>query len=260
MRSTLSSYEIESYRLNGFVVLPGFLDDDELHRWTKKAEAQVDATPARDDGRGFVASIRCAGFHFDDPEWQEMMRHPSLSRMAAELSGAPTVRHLGSLISYSYPGYPATPWHCTQFEYFPSDDRRSIAVQVSLDESTLQNKCMCFLPGTQLTSPLGTYRHVGPELDPDRTFHSIFELMPEWKSITPVAAECPAGSALFFSPAGVHGSGPNLTSLTRRYVGTTWIPAEATWNGQGSLSGAAAAVMQPGDAFDHPDYPIVWPR
>ncbi len=266
MRTEVLPHEIESYQANGFVMIPGFLDDDELHHWRGLADAEVAKAPpteAARTGRG-AYSIRARGMSERDPEWAAILRDPRLARVAAALAGVESVRWGGDMISYTDPNCPATPWHCGLHEHArPYDTRDAIAVQMQLDDNTVQNKAMVFLPGTHRTAPFELRFDGLPSQDPaGRTFETIFERSPEWLVIDPVPAIGPAGSALFWNPITAHGSGANMTRRTRRYVGVTWLPGDLTWNGTvaGVVTDEVAARLRPGDRLDLPDLPVLWPR
>ncbi len=169
------------------------------------------------------------------PAWSAITRDPRLAKMVATLAGVASVRHATDHISYSEPNCPPTPWHCVIHEGFFSDTREAVGIQVQLDANTVQNKAMLFLPGSHLSAPFGRRHDTSPALDPTRTFGSIFDDVPEWREVDPVAAECDAGSALFWNLALVHGSGSNMTRQVRRYIGTSFIPADATWNGRAGV-------------------------
>jgi phytanoyl-CoA hydroxylase len=258
LRRSPSAEEIESFRANGFIVIPEFLSANELEVWREKADAEARARPAEDRGRGYLASILSRDFSRDDADWARLTRDSRILRFAADLAGTTSLRVIAEQLSYCYPNYPATPWHSQQLEDVTVDDRRAVSAHIELDDSTVQGKCYVFLPGTHRDAPIGKCRLPTPAADPDRTFESIFAVMPQWQHVDPVAAECEAGSALFYYLSVVHGCGPNMTRSYRRYVGVSWAPSEATWNGRGTLAGESVSDMRPGDQFQDSHYPIVW--
>ncbi len=265
MRKNPLPHEIESYQANGFIMIPNFLDDDELAHWRKMADAEVAKAPVTaraSTGQG-VYSIRTAGMARRDPEWKALLTDARLGEFAARLEGLSSVRYAGDQISFSEPNCPPTPWHCVLHEVdIPFDTRQTISVQMQLDDNTVQNKAMLFLPGTHKTAPRERRFASSPASDPTRTFESLFERSPEWLDIDPVAAEGPAGSALFWNIITVHGSGSNMTRKTRRYVGAHWIPADAAWNGAlggiGNVTEEMTRGKSPGDVLDVPELPVVW--
>ncbi len=264
MRTEVLAHEIESYQANGFIMIPNFLDDDELAHWRKMADAEVakaPPTPRAATGQG-AYSIRARGMCRRDAEWAALLQDSRLGKVAAALAGVPSVRWVNDAISFTDPNCEPTPWHCGIHEQaLAYETRQAISVQMQLDENTVQNKAMLFLPGTHLTAPFERRFDSSPAGDPNRTFESIFEKSPEWRDIDPVPAVGPAGSALFWNPASVHGSGSNMTRKTRRYVGISWIPTDTPWNGKvaGIVSEEAASTLTPGAPLDLPDAPVVWP-
>ncbi len=266
MRVEPLRHEIASYRANGFVLIPHFFDDDELADWRRLADAEVAKAPPTSralTGSGGY-SIRATGLAARDPEWRARLHDARLARFAALLHGVDSVRYAGDAVSYQEPHCPATPffswWHETDW---PSDTRDQFTVQILLDDNTVQNKAMLFLPGTHRTVP----DHPGPRpprtAAPGNVMDEGFRATPEWRALDPVAAEGPAGSALFYSVITAHGSGSNMTRATRRYVRAAWLPADARWNGTlgGGITNLDAAMvegLQPGDVLDIPAMPVVW--
>ena len=186
-------------------------------------------------------------------------RDPRLAKMAATLVGVASVRHATDHISYSEPNCPPTPWHCVIHEGFFSDTREAVGIQVQLDANTVQNKAMLFLPGTHLSAPFGRRHDTSPALDRTRTFSSIFDDVPEWREIDPVAVECDAGSALFWNLAAVHGSGSNMTN---RCGGTSALPSSLPTppgTARPDPSARDGFQLEAGQVLDTPDTPVVWP-
>jgi ectoine hydroxylase-related dioxygenase (phytanoyl-CoA dioxygenase family) len=66
--------------------------------------------------------------------------------------------------------------------YWSFSSRDSISIWVALDDATLSNGCLYYLPGTHRSGrfeTVGIGEHLG----------GLFKLYPEWLDITPVA--CP---------------------------------------------------------------------
>jgi phytanoyl-CoA hydroxylase len=259
MKVEVSDDDVVRFRSDGFIVVPGCLDADELSAWREKSDREVAASPVLDDGRGYMPSIRARDFSRNDAEWASMTQCAELVGAAARLSGASSLRLIAEQLSYCYPNYPATPWHSQQLEDVMVDDRSALTAHIELDDSSVQGKCYVFLPGSHRDAPVGSMHLTSPGRDATRTFESIFDIEPAWREIDPVAAECPAGSVLFYYLSVVHACGPNMTRATRRYVGPSWAPGDAVWNGRGHVSARSRGTMRQGHPFDDTDYPVVWP-
>jgi ectoine hydroxylase-related dioxygenase (phytanoyl-CoA dioxygenase family) len=76
---------------------------------------------------------------------------------------------------------------------------------VALDDATLANGCMWYLPGTHKTA---TYENAGI----GQNLSDLFKKYPEWRAIEPVGCPCPAGSAVFHNGLVAHGAGANMTN------------------------------------------------
>ncbi len=265
-------HEIADYQANGFIVIPNFLDDEELHTWQQKADVEVDGAPGGSDEseKGFhesmprAYSMRTVNLSLRDESWRALLCDPRIARFAAALEALPSVRYAGDSISYQDPHCPSTPFHnWWQESDWPSDHRHHITVQMWLDDNTVQNKAMLFLPGTHKTE---AHRRTFPGTPASfpREHDAGFLHNPDWMQFDPIATTGPAGSALFYNVCGVHGSGSNMTRRRRRYVGITWMPADAQWNG--ALGGGTTYLteemvegLSPGDVLDLPEFPVLWP-
>ena len=100
-----------------------------------------------------------------------------------------------------------TPWHQDEAYWLPGiPDRRSLSVWLALDEATVENGCMAFVPGSHAEP---TRRHVwaGPRGQALKTGVADDE---------GVAAPLPEGGCTFHHGNMLHGAGGNVTSGRRR--------------------------------------------
>ena len=109
------------------------------------------------------------------------------------------------------PGGQAKPLHQDQsyFRVVPEDDL--VTAWIAMDEATLDNGCMCYVPGSHLHGvfPVDT--------DPERPVHHI-PLMGDLELPAPVACPVPAGSVIFHHGCTLHQSAENRTDTWRRAI------------------------------------------
>ena len=113
--------------------------------------------------------------------------------MGAALAGVEGIRiwHDQALIKPPH-GNP-TAWHL-DVPYWSFDSRKAISCWVALDDATLANGCMWYIPGSHLTARFencGIGQNIG----------ELFTIYPEWRNIEPQPVPCPAGSIVWHAPS-----------------------------------------------------------
>src|SRR5689334_10352366 len=212
MRTLFSETQIDSYRENGFVAIEHFLDDDELQKWRDVTEDAVvkrlrdrsgftnQTNPEDYYAKVFTQCVRLADTH---EGVAKLMINPELGRVAATLAGVDGIRiwHDQALIKPPF-GNP-TAWHLDN-PYWSFTSRDAISVWIALDDATLANGCMWYMPGTHKTA-------TGANAGIAEKASELFRLYPEWREIAPVSCPCTAGSAVFHNGLVAHGAGSNMT-------------------------------------------------
>lgn len=250
--------EVERYRRDGFVFLPEFLDADELERWRTVTDDAVHERVAGSSGNGsyysrvFTQCMRLADTHAG---MAELILDPRVGEAAALLAGVDGIRvwHDQALIKQPY-GNP-TAWHLDNpFWSFDSGD--AISMWIALDDATVENGCLWYLPGTHREARYETSQ-IG------ENFGALFEQYPAWLEREPIAVPCRAGDAVFHNGVVAHGAGANMTPRPRRAMTCAFMPDGATYNGRPHdlLSPAYVASLQVGDPIDDDTtFPLVWQR
>ena len=262
MRTTLTRDLIERYRTDGFIVIDNFLDAEELENWRKCTEEAVrirtgtELLHNQSDPDSYYAQV----FHqaLKLREVHEGMRKitddPRLGEMAATLAGVDGIRiwHDQALIKPPF-GNP-TGWHLDN-PFWSFYSRDAISIWVALDDATLGNGCLWYLPGTHLTAPF-------EPTDINANQGALFKRHPEWQAIEPVACPCSAGSAVFHNGLTAHGAGSNMTNKPRRAMTCAYMPDGSTFNGQRNvLPEEYFNSLKPGDLLDNNDVvPLIWSR
>ncbi len=235
MKDQLTQEQIDSYNENGFLVIENWLDVDELAQWRAATDEAVEQRLGKGGGFGnlnnqgdpdnyyarvFTQCIKLADTHAG---MHEIMYDPRLGKMAATLAGVDGVRiwHDQALIKPPF-GNP-TAWHLDN-PYWSFSSRQSISIWVALDDATLGNGCMWYVPGSHKTA---RYDNVGI----GQNLSDLFKAYPEWREIETVACPCPAGSAVFHNGLTAHGAGANMTKGFRRAMTCAYMPDGATFNG-----------------------------
>ncbi len=262
MQTAVTEKQIEHYRQQGFLVLPGFLDPAELEHWR---QVTGEAVRQRLAGAGlnnqanpesFYAQVftQCLNLRDIYPPMAELLYDPRLAAVAGALAGVDAIRvwQDQALIKPPYGNH--TGFHFDD-PYWSFYSRQAVSVWVALDEATIENGCLWYLPGTQLESRF--------ELVPiAENLGDIFKYYPQWKTIAAVSAPCPAGSLVFHNPMIAHGAGVNMTPRPRRAMTVAYMPDGMTFNGQQSLlSSEYVETLKLGDLLNNDQINrLVWRR
>ncbi|MDR3690695.1 MAG: phytanoyl-CoA dioxygenase family protein [Fimbriimonas sp.] len=264
MRNLLSDEQMQSYQANGFLVIEGFLDEGELAKWreaTDEAVAQRLANSSaglhnqsQEDAyyaQVFTQCIKLADTHSG---MRDLMFDPRLGMVAAALAGVDGIRiwHDQALIKPAY-GNP-TGWHLDN-PYWSFSSRDAISLWVALDDATLSNGCLAYIPGSHKSA---RFENAGI----GENFGSLFKIYPEWLEIAPAICPCPAGSAVFHNGLTAHGAGANITNRPRRAMTCAYMPDGATFNGvRNVLPKEYFESLEVGDVLcDDTVNPLIWKR
>lgn len=253
MRSSVTHEEVERYRRDGFLLMPDFLDAGELEDWRAATERGVAARLAQDDGLsnadsdGYYKQVfaQVSGLIRVEPRMADLLLDPRLGAIAAALSGAERVRLWNDQALLKPPWGNPTAWHLDA-PYWSFDDRRALTVWVALDDATLENGCLWYLPGTHLDAGFDAF-------DLGSNLGGIFDTYPDWRERPSAPAVLPAGGAVWHNGLIAHGAGANMTPGSRRAMTCAYMPEGVTYNGKRDefvYTEEQAAAMTVGQPLD----------
>lgn len=260
MKNTLSPEQVARYREHGFLVIENFLDSAELENWRTCTEEAVGVRLGttflhnQDDPDGYYAQVFQQALKLREVHegMREIMDDPRLGKVAAELAGVEGIRiwHDQALIKPPF-GNP-TGWHLDN-PFWSFYSKQAISIWVALDDATLGNGCLWYLPGTHNSARFEM-------TDINANQRALFKQYPEWFEIAPVACPCPAGSAIFHSGLSAHGAGSNMTNRPRRAMTCAYMPDGSTFNGQRNvLPEGYFNSLKVGDPLDDDRVlPLIW--
>ena len=271
MNHNLTPSQISSYRANGFLIIDDFLTPKEVDNWNINIDKAIQNRRGRKfphsevktgESDGINENAEYFGKVFDqivnlwmtDNDVKELMIDKRIGKMVSDLADVDGVRiwHDQSLIKQPW-GNP-TAWHLdTPFWSF--DHREAISIWVALEDVTLQNGCMYFLPGTHLKTQF-TEPGIGANMD------DIFTTYPEFRKSEPVPAIIKAGSCTFHNGLTVHAAGVNMTPNTRKAMTCAYMPDGSKFNGkQNVLPDDYFKSLQVGDLLNNEKLnPLIYNR
>ena len=227
-RYELSSDEIEAFRRDGYVHLRGVMSHEEMdgieavYDRFLRGEIAVEGKDLNDmttgehgtDPSGYaVVNVMLPRRYF--PQWQGNLFERRAQSIAAQLCGDGMTIDFDQLLAKS-PGREDAVfhWHQDQAYWIDTDDRRTATCWLAVDDSTLENGCMQFLPGSHL-EPVRPHRPLHGDRSASHTL--VTDLRPG-DAMRPV--EINRGDITVHNEGVLHGSGGNssATSWRRAYI------------------------------------------
>ena len=240
MNTTLTQAQIDAYQNNGYVVIEDFLSPEELEIWRMAVTTAVTARKGQkipgkvtEEGEGDGIN-NDAEYHnkvFDQliNLWQtnddvkKLMLDDRIGKMAATLAGVDGIRIWHDQALIKKPWANPTSWHLdTPFWSF--SDRKALSIWVALDDATLENGCLFFIPGSHTGTGFEN-PGIGKNMD------AIFDYYPSFAQSKSVAAPMKAGSCSFHNGLTIHGAHANMTPGQRRAMTCAYMPAGNIYNG-----------------------------
>ncbi|CAM6099705.1 unnamed protein product [Calypogeia fissa] len=229
----LTPEEIESFKTNGFVHLKGFLSEEEL----KQLENEYMAFLRREvpvEGRDFCDMSAAYSKPLEEfsiinillpskyrPYLRGSIYEQRAASVAEQLQGADMVFDYDQLLA-KVPGKPDGVFHWHQdLAYWPvTKDTRTASFWLAIDNSSMENGCIQFVPGSHLEKALRP--HVPFHGDRDKSHILAATLTAEDK---PFPAIINRGDVSVHHERTIHGSGGNSSADNWRRA---WVIAYRT--------------------------------
>jgi hypothetical protein len=239
-RPIIARSEVEAFREQGFTSIARITSEEEV-AWLRELYDWLFADKSR----------ALKGLHFDlvrpyESEGQDRLpqiiapeqKYPQLKETGFWRNGRAVAARLLGVDEAELQGWghmirkPARigeplPWHQDEAYWDPALVYRALGSWLPLDDATVENGCMSFIPGSHSNEVL-PHRHVGD----DPSVHALFTEPDPADIARAVPVPVPAGGAVFHHSRTLHSSGPNTTSKVRRAYANEWqlapVKAEVT--------------------------------
>jgi len=255
----VSAEQIDSFRREGFVVIPGLLTDAELDRFGAAVDRAV-ADRGRNDTRALAdkspyeqSFTQCINLWEDHADVIPLTFHPKISEAAATLIGVPRLRLWHDQALYKDAGGRYTEPHQDQ-PYWPMDEIDTLTAWIPFDGSTRANGCMGYVPGSHL---VGVRKFINI-FSADEKVKILEE--PALAAIPPRYVEVPRGAVAFHHGLTVHMAMPNKSARTRRVHTMIYFRDGATRTKPHVHPSVDRPGIKMGAAIDSDLTPLVWPR
>ncbi len=229
----LTDEQITAFERDGFLAIPRLVDADEVARLRLVLERLFAERAGRERGAHFdLSAVDVDGKAEGLPQILEPSKlapelahgrfHEHARAASLQLLGGPA-DELGrggdhAILKPARHGA-ATPWHQDEAYWpVPMQDARSCSTWLALQEATVDNGCMWFVPGSHR---LGVLMH--QPIGGDPRVHGLETLVADTRAAVPVPL--PAGGAVIHHVRTLHYAGPNRTGVQRyAYIVGFWRP------------------------------------
>jgi hypothetical protein len=157
--------------------------------------------------------FHCLGHWRVAPALHDLLWHPAFTVPASQLLGGPVRFWHDQLFVKPARDGGVVAWHQDYSYWTRTRPLAHLTVWIALDDATLENGCVHFVPGSHRWPLLPKPRLAG-DMDAIRSVLDEAQLA----AFRPVASELRAGFASFHHPLMLHGSFPNTSGRPRRGV------------------------------------------
>jgi phytanoyl-CoA hydroxylase len=214
----INQADVEFYKTNGYLLVRGVFSQNEVEQMRTAIDGILNrAAQSKFDSNATwqgdylppdqLKKLVLKGFHdvhYQDASFTRAAIHPNMASVLSQLIGPNVQLHHSKMLVKPPENGAAFPLH-QDAPYFPHANHSMLAASVHLDDSDMENGCLCVIPGTHKNDIMP---HVGRYyLD-----HKEYPL----STATPCPAK--AGDVLFFNYLTVHGSDVNRSTRNRRNV------------------------------------------
>lgn len=220
----LTPEQLAEFDERGFIAGIPVLSEDELA--ALRAEIDALADPGH-EGREFwyeyqdlsADGVFQGGFLHGSGAWRvrpgfhDLLWHPGVTVRLRQLVGG-SVRLLHDQVLAKPPGAGGTVlWHQDYSYWRYTQPLRHATCWVALDDATVENGCLHYIPGSHRWNVL-----LPQASRADEELAYVFDHLDDEQraAFVPEPAQVPAGSAVFHHPLMIHSSTPNLSSKPRR--------------------------------------------
>ena len=234
----------EQFHEQGFTLLPRVTTDEEIewlrHVYDYLFSGELEFPPGaliHDVNRPLAEQRRADNVSsqilFPEslyPALRETVFYRNTRRLAGQLLGG-ELTCWGHMLRKAPGSMDPVPWHQDEAYWDPNFDRDAAACWMPLEDASVENGAMSFIPGSHKGPVLP---HGFPGDDPSQSGLVVKEKLPP---VTPVPQPVPVGGVSIHHHRVLHMSGPNLTSNPRRAYVNVWnsdtvqraVPHERPW-------------------------------
>ncbi len=255
----IGSEEFDFFQENGYLQIPGFFSKEEIAELGYALDKTVDEKRERILGGGGEADDdynrvfnQMVNLWVDYEVIRKYSFDARLAEVARKISKCRhlVIYHDHGLIKPGGERSKATNWH-QDAPYWPMEQVGALSAWIAVDDVTVDNGCMQFIPGSH---KYGRLAPVALSTEGASVLKDIEETDIEVE-VEPVVMEMEAGGVTFHHGCTFHYATPNRTSSPRRALAIIYIPDYVNYNGRFNAGGDQ--TLKPGKPFGGPSHPIL---
>jgi len=254
--------EIRRFRDDGFLRGPQLLSGAALEEVRAAADRVTDRTSPglahlfayRRDGADQTLRLLAVGTWRAEPVIRDLAFDPQVYGAIAALMRVERVRLFRDQL-FVKPAHSsgAIPWHQDYSDWVHTMPAAHITCWVALDDATIENGCLHFVPG-RVEATL-------PRIHRDDDMDSAFARLPQpmRENFQPVSIPVPAGGCLFHHCLTVHASFGNRTERPRRAIAISYMHPDTISKGCHPCV-PGGQVIPEGERLEGPLFPLLEAR
>lgn len=213
----LSAQEIERYHEDGFVIPDYRLSPEVLETIRADHDRLLTRHPEFHD--------YCPMLLRYDLSFLNYARDPNILDMVEQVIGPDIILWNSSFFAKPAENGKKTPWH-QDGEYWPLRPLATCTVWLAIDDATIENGCLKFMPGSHKTKSLRPHR---TNKDPNFTLHQEL-LESEYDDEKAFPLELEAGQMSLHDVYLLHGSEANNSGKARRGMTMRFMPGTSVFD------------------------------
>ena len=234
----LSEAEVDRYHEDGYVIPEYRLPEETLQDIRADYDRLLTRHPEFRD--------YCPMLLRYDLSFLNYARDPNILDMVAQVIGPDIILWNSSFFAKPAVNGKKTPWH-QDGEYWPLRPLATCTVWLAIDEATVENGCLNFMPGSHKRKELRPHR---TNKDPNFTLHQEL-LESEYDDDKAVPLELEAGQMSLHDVYLLHGSEANDSGKPRRGMTMRFMPGTSVFD-----RGKAKQLSRDLGVVDHSDRTI----
>ena len=224
---TLTEEQVERYRTDGYLAVPGVFTPDEVARlqavtdgFVEQSRQVTDHTEVFDLEPGHSAEQprlrRLKAPHLRHPAYDSALRNPTVLGLLSQLIGH-DIRFQNTKLNLKSPEFGSpVEWH-QDWAFYPHTNDDVLAVGIAIDDMRIANGCLMVVPGS----------HRGPVHDHHQDGYFVGAVTADGLADEAVPIELGAGDISIHHARLLHGSAPNRSDRPRRFLLFEYAAADA---------------------------------
>lgn len=255
----ISSHDVDFFQENGYLKISRFFSQENIlelgtaldQAVTSKRERILGGDGETDDDYNRVFN-QMVNLWVDHEIIRKYSFDTRLAEVARKISKCKrlVIYHDHGLIKPSGEESKATNWH-QDAPYWPMEQVGALSAWIAVDDVTLDNGCMQFIPGSH---KYGRLAPVALSTEGESVLKDIEETDTKVE-VEPAVMEMEAGSVTFHHGCTFHYATPNRTTSPRRALAIIYIPEYVKYNGRWNAGGDQG--LTPGEPFGGSMHPIL---